>query len=169
MSRKRIFVFILGLLSIVFVLTYTKVIHPYEIQAMWAYITQRPPIEWRGIIIDYKYGMNSVEYNDSISIQYIGKGNEESLGVHLEGEQSIEQLKTRNYNGTVFTFITDKFDRSYGHEIYVVTIRKNDNNRYMVFYHVLDLKIAIGYAGTEEGFPAYIELIDKILFLNKKK
>lgn len=169
MSMRRNILFTLGAISIVSVSIYACITHPYEIQALWSYITQRPPFEWKGLTIDYKYGMDAIEYNNSISIQYVGRGNEESLGVHLEGEQSLEQLRSRNYNGAGFTFISDRIDRSYGHEIYVVTVIKDDNNRFMVFYHVLDLYIAIGYAGPQERFSAYKEVIDSILYLNKKK
>ncbi len=169
MSMRRHTLFILGAISIASIVLYIRIVNPYGIQALWTYITQRPPIEWNGLTIDYKYGMDVMEYGDWIAIQYLGKGNEESLRVQLMGKQSIEQFKSRSYNGTGFTFISDRIAKQYGHEIYVLTIKKDDNNRYMVIYHVIDLDIAIGYAGPQERFSAYEEVIDSILYLNIKK
>ena len=167
-KENKIFLSILSVLAAlgIFVWGYIQNNHHNLIYSIYSYITQYPPIKWNGVYIDYKYGMHVSTYNSSISIQYYGRENEESLGVFMEDDPVLDNYTKRNYSGTGFTFISGKFNEYNGHKVYTEELIKDSNKRYMKIYHILDLPIALGYAGPTERLPEYQYVIDSIFTLN---
>lgn len=166
-SKKAILIFLvcLGLLS-PFIWNYVVRNYPYEILSFRSYISDTPPITWRGITVDYKFGMHAVHHNSSITIHYWGREGEEGVGIYFRSKPGKDLLRERTKETGNFTEVSASYTKFKGNDVYVEEKIKNSNKMYMKLYHLLDFPIEFGYGGSSERMAAYEGVIDSISFSN---